>query len=233
MKTTKIEAATETLIKRTQQPLESIDSVAINYLTAAESLLDRVRKYRSIKNINPLAAQSLKREAYQGAALKWLLNNEVVFIENESLKLLWQDAHIGKNAGKYYKTAPAGLNSGSKLAVCEHVYPSILLKEEVFETAPIDSYESLLRYILNRAIISWTAAIEDTKLREGGWNSSTPDKTNLWARYEATNIQTFELKPEFISSNGHDLKIGSLLRVSAKMKAAGSSFEEFKSAVTF
>jgi hypothetical protein len=107
------------------------------------------------------------------------------------------------------------------------------LKQQVFEEAPITSVIVFLRYILNRNVISWTAAIQDTKLREAGLNQESPDRDNVWARYEAVGIETFPLRPEFITKNGHDLKVASLLKVSKKMRKEGCSFEEFKLAITY
>ena len=233
MDNTKINAATEALLTRLEQDLHSMAGEDLCYLQAGKNLLDQVRTYREIKKENPVGAATLKKNGYLGTPLKWLLNNEVVYMELETIKLLWRGVDISKNASKHYNDPSLGLNKSSKLAVCEHIYPTQLLKEEIFETAPIDSVTNLLRFILNHAVISWTAAIEDTKLREGGWNTATPDSNNIWARYEAVDIKTFPLRPEFISSNGHDLKISTLLKAAKKVKKEGLTFEKFKQLITY
>ena len=233
MNTTKINAATEALLTRLEQDEATLSGNDLSYLQAGEDLLSYVKRYRRIKEGNPVEAAKFKKNGYLGTPLKWLLNNEVVYMELETIKLLWGGVDISKNANKHYNDPSLGLNKGSLLAVCEHIYPTQLLKEEVFETAPVASVSDLLRFILNHAVISWTAAIEDTKLRESGWNAATPDPNNIWARYEAVEIKTFPLRPAFISSNGHDLKVSTLLKAAKNAKKEGLTFENFKQLITY
>ena len=233
METSKLYASTDALLRRLEQDETFLSGSDLSFLQAADNLLDLVRRYRRIKEINPEGALGLRNNGYLGTPMKWVLKSQVVFIEEESIRLLWNGADVSKNASKYYKDDSLGLRRDSKLAVGEHPHPTSILKEQVFEEAPITSVVVFLRFILNRNVISWTAAIQDTRLREAGFNSNTPDRENVWARYEAVGIETFPLQPRFITKNGHDLKVKALLKVSATMRQEGCTFEEFKSAITY
>lgn len=226
-------ASTEALLKRLEQDETLLDATDTVLLQTAEQMMNLVRKYRRLKDTNPEAAQGLKHDSYLNTPMKWVLKNQCIFISEGSLQLLWEGIDITKNAAKYYNNEKLGLNKGSKLAVGEHPHPTSVLKEQVYEEAPTTTTVVFLRYVLNRNIISWTSVLEDTKLRKSGLNSKTPDRNNIWARYEEAQIETFPLLPKYIQKNGHDLKINPLLKDVKKFKDDGLTYEEFKNQITY